>query len=69
MGKIIAFSNQKGGSGKSTLVTLLAGFLTPTNGKIEADKKNIQKNLYGWQKQISYIPQNIFLIDGTINNN
>lgn len=68
MGDVVGITGDSG-SGKSTLVTLLAGFLTPTNGKIEADKKNIQNNLYGWQKQISYIPQNIFLIDGTIDDN
>ena len=68
MGDIVGITGDSG-SGKSTLVTLLAGFLNPTNGNIEADNKNIQLNLYGWQKQISYIPQNIFLIDGTIENN
>ena len=68
MGDIVGITGDSG-SGKSTLVTLLAGFLTPTNGKIEADKKNIQKNLYGWQKQISYIPQNIFLKEATIEEN
>ena len=34
MGKVIAFSNQKGGSGKSTLGKTIMKLLNPTKGQI-----------------------------------
>ncbi len=57
------------GAGKSTFVDLILGLLTPTKGKIEADKKDIQNNLRDWQSLIGYVPQDIYLLDETIHNN
>jgi ABC-type multidrug transport system fused ATPase/permease subunit len=33
------------------------------------DDKNISDNLYGWQKNIGYVPQSIYLNDDSIKNN
>lgn len=57
------------GSGKSTFVNILTGLLPPSSGNILVDNESIFKNLKNWQSLISYIPQNIYLIDDTVENN
>ena len=57
------------GSGKSTFLDLLFGFLHPQKGKILVDDKDIKSNFYSWQSKISYIPQKIYLIDSSISEN
>ena len=57
------------GSGKSTLIELLTGILKPSNGKIKVDGLDINKNIVNWQSNISYMPQDIYLLDDTILNN
>ena len=67
-GKAVAFVGSSG-AGKTTIVDILLGLLTPTSGKVLIDGKNLQQNISSWQKQIGYIPQHIFLSDNTIRNN
>lgn len=58
------------GSGKSTLLDILMALLEPSKGSIYIDNKRIsKKNSILWQKQISHIPQFIFLLDSSIKNN
>jgi len=57
------------GSGKTTFIDLLTGILNPTKGEIKVDEKDISSNLRGWQNNIGYIPQFIYLIDDTIKKN
>ena len=59
----------RSGSGKSTLVDLILGLLDPNNGKISVDGIDIKYNKNLWQKNIGYIPQDIYLLDDTIKNN
>lgn len=59
----------KSGSGKTTLIDNILGLLSPTDGQILVDGININQNIRGWRKNISYIPQTIFLVDDTIRNN
>ncbi len=59
----------KSGSGKSTLVDILLGLLTPDAGSIAADGIEIQKNMRGWQNQIGYVAQSIYLTDDTLRKN
>jgi ABC-type multidrug transport system fused ATPase/permease subunit len=57
------------GSGKSTLLDLLLGLLPPNSGKILVDGRDIYSNLRGWQDQIGYVSQSIYLTDDTLRRN
>jgi ABC-type multidrug transport system fused ATPase/permease subunit len=57
------------GAGKSTLVDTLLGLLAPASGRVTVDAVDIQGNLRGWQDQIGYVPQSIFLTDDTLRRN
>ena len=57
------------GSGKSTLINLILGLIKPDNGEILFNNKSIFNDSISWQKNIGYIPQNIYLIDDSIKNN
>lgn len=57
------------GAGKSTLVDIILGLLTPVSGTVKVDGIDIQTNLRGWQSQIGYVPQSIFLSDDTLRRN
>ena len=57
------------GAGKTTLVDLMLGVLEPDEGTIRVDGRDIRTSLRGWQKQIGYVPQTVYLIDDTIRRN
>lgn len=58
------------GSGKSTLVDLFMGLLTPAEGQVLVDGRPITAaNLRAWQKCIAHVPQSIFLTDASVAEN
>lgn len=57
------------GSGKTTAIDILLGLLYPQSGSVEVDGHDIRENYDGWLSQLSYIPQNIFMLDDTIRAN
>lgn len=57
------------GAGKTTLVDLVLGLLEPTAGSVCVDGVDIRGNMRGWQKQIGYVPQSIYLADDTLRRN
>jgi|AntDeeMinimDraft_5_1070356.scaffolds.fasta_scaffold09538_2 ATP-binding cassette subfamily C protein len=57
------------GAGKSTLIDILLGLLQPTNGQLKVDGESIYENMAGWQANIGYIPQDIYLLDDSIKRN
>ncbi len=59
----------KTGSGKTTLINLILGLLNPTKGDIFIGNLSLNKNVKEWQKHISIVPQDIYLLDDTIRNN
>lgn len=67
-GEAVAFVGPTG-SGKSTLANLILGLLEPTKGCILSDGQPIRANLSGWRTHIGYVPQFIYLIDGSIRQN
>jgi ATP-binding cassette subfamily B protein len=60
----------KTGTGKSTLINIIIGLLNPTEGKLIVDDIEINEdNQIAWQKNISIVPQSIFLNNATILEN
>lgn len=57
------------GAGKSTLVDLLLGLLSPSSGRILVDGRDIAQALRSWQRKIGYVPQTIFLTDDSVRRN
>ncbi len=57
------------GSGKTTAVDVILGLLKPQAGKVLVDGTDIQSDMDGWLSNIGYIPQSIFMIDGSIKDN
>ena len=56
----------KTGSGKTTLINLIAGLIEPSNGKILFNSVNLNENISNWQKKIGYVSQNVYLADENI---
>lgn len=58
------------GAGKTTLVDLILGLLTPDEGVIRVDGTPItDETRRAWQMTLGYVPQSIFLTDDTIASN
>lgn len=57
------------GAGKSTLVDVLLGLLSPEEGRVLVDGMDIALNPRGWQDRIGYVPQSIYLTDDTLRRN
>ena len=57
------------GSGKTTFINLLLGLYKPDEGEMFFGGKNIFNNLKSWRKLLSFIPQNIYILDDTIIKN
>ena len=68
-GEKVAIKGQTG-SGKSTLVNIILGLITPSEGKIFIDNTMLNLgNLQKWQKNIAIVPQTVFLNDSTVLEN
>lgn len=58
------------GRGKSTLMNLLLGLLSPDSGQILIDETPLtSENCRSWQNSIGYVPQNVFLLDSSLKEN
>ncbi|MBF0216060.1 MAG: ABC transporter ATP-binding protein [Candidatus Omnitrophica bacterium] len=66
--KVVGFVGPSG-AGKTTAVDILLGLLKPTAGSVCVDGADVAGNIAGWQRQIGYIPQDIYLSDDTIKAN
>lgn len=67
-GAVVGFVGGSG-AGKSTVVDLLLGLLQPSSGAVLVDGTDVRTNLRGWQNQIGYVPQSIYLTDDSIRRN
>jgi ATP-binding cassette subfamily C protein len=59
----------KSGEGKTTLLDLFLGIVKPNSGEILVSNEEPQLALELWAKQIGYVPQKPFIIEGTIREN
>ncbi len=57
------------GAGKTTIVDILLGLLQIQEGQILADGVEVRDHYESWLKNIGYIPQSIFMVDGSIRRN
>ena len=58
------------GSGKTTVVDLFLRLLDVSSGCITVDGEDVTKiDLYDWRKNIGYVSQDIFLLNGSIADN
>lgn len=58
------------GAGKSTLIDLMLGLIYPGKGEILIDGDRFSSlNIKGWQDHVGFVPQSIFLSEGTIAEN
>lgn len=57
------------GAGKTTFVDILLGLIEPASGRILVDGADIAGNMEAWQANLGYVPQSIYLIDGSIRDN
>ncbi len=65
-GEKIAFTGESG-SGKSTLVDIIIGLYRPKDGTVTIDNQILnEKNIKDWRRKIGYIPQSIYLFNGTV---
>jgi ATP-binding cassette subfamily B protein/ATP-binding cassette subfamily C protein len=68
-GEKIAITGESGG-GKTTLVDLIIGIHKPAAGNIYIDDIALSgENIRDWRRKIGYIPQSIYLFDGTVAEN
>jgi ABC-type multidrug transport system fused ATPase/permease subunit len=57
------------GAGKTTLVDLILGILTPDQGNVTINNLKPISAITKWPGAISYVPQDIIIINGTIKEN
>ena len=59
------------GIGKTTLIDLISGLISPSNGQILVDNKELKNEIKikDWQRNIGYIPSNSSLYNASIVEN
>jgi ATP-binding cassette subfamily C protein len=67
--QVVAFVGATG-SGKTTLVDLITGLFAATSGQIMVDDELLgPATIAAWRAQLAYVPQEVFLYDGTLRDN
>ena len=57
------------GAGKSSLLDLLLGLMSPTSGSIRLGDQPLTDVLAAWRSRVGYVPQDVAIFDGTIAQN
>lgn len=68
-GSKVAFVGESG-AGKSTLVDIIIALYKPKSGRILIDNQELNEaNILSWRRKVGYIPQSIYLFDGSVGEN
>jgi ABC-type multidrug transport system fused ATPase/permease subunit len=67
-GEFVAFVGSSG-SGKSTLVDVILGVLLPETGTVKVSGTNPADAIARWPGAIGYVPQEVYIKDGSISEN
>ena len=67
-GSLVAFVGPTA-AGKTTIIDLILGLLSPSKGAVLVDGHGIFGNLRAWQRTVGYVPQQIYMIDDSIRRN
>jgi ABC-type bacteriocin/lantibiotic exporter with double-glycine peptidase domain len=59
----------KSGSGKTTLINIFLGLIKASDGYVRANNKNINDNIQDWHSLIGHVPQDVYLLDDTLEAN
>ncbi len=60
----------RSGAGKTTIVDLLLGLFPITSGRITVDGVPLdRRTIKSWRRRVGYVPQEVFLLDGSIVDN
>jgi HlyD family secretion protein len=58
------------GCGKTTLVDLVLGLLSPASGRVEIDGVALDEGrVPAWQRSIGYVPQDVLIMDASVREN
>jgi len=57
------------GAGKTTILNLIIGLLNPNSGQIKVNNENMENKIKEWQLNLAYLPQDVFLLDGSLKEN
>jgi ABC-type multidrug transport system fused ATPase/permease subunit len=67
-GEVVAIVGASG-AGKTTLVDLMLGVLKPSRGSVMISKLPVTEAVKKWAGAISYVPQDVLIVNGTIESN
>jgi ABC-type multidrug transport system fused ATPase/permease subunit len=57
------------GAGKTTILNLIIGLLNPNSGQIKVNNEIMENKIKEWQLNLAYLPQDVFLLDGSLKEN
>lgn len=67
-GSFVSLCGPSGG-GKSTLVLLMMGMLTPTSGEVLCDGERVHRQIQAWHRRLGYVAQKLYLTGRSVREN
>ena len=67
-GTVVAFVGPSG-AGKTTIIDTLLGVLVPDSGLVTISGVSANEAVAKWPGAVSYVPQDVFIVDGTVRSN